>query len=152
LKYGVGISADQELTKDIGIFGRLGWNDGKTESFAFTAMDRLATGGVSVRGARWHRPEDNVATELTVGGISAVHASYLAQGGYDFLIGDGALNYSPEYVWESYYSAHLFHGFTAALDAQHVNNPGYNQDRGPLWIYSLRLHVELSKDDFVKKH
>jgi len=32
---------EQELTKDIGVFGRLGWNDGKTESFAFTAIDRL---------------------------------------------------------------------------------------------------------------
>ncbi len=152
LKYGVGISMDQEITKGIGIFGRLGWNDGKTESFAFTAMDRLATGGVSVKGTRWHRPDDNVATELTVGGISGVHASYLAHGGYDFLIGDGALNYAPEYVWESYYNARLFHGFFAALDAQHVNNPAYNQDRGPVWIYSLRLHIELSKDDFVRKH
>jgi high affinity Mn2+ porin len=152
LKYGVGISADQEITDGIGIFGRLGWNDGKTESFAFTAMDRLATGGISVKGKRWHRPEDNVATELTVGGISGVHASYLAHGGYDFLIGDGALNYAPEYVWESYYNARLFHGFFAALDAQHVNNPAYNQDRGPVWIYSLRLHLELSKDDFVRKH
>ena len=87
-----------------------------------------------------------------MGGISGVHVSYLAHGGYDFLIGDGALNYAPEYVWESYYNARLFHGFFASLDAQHVNNPAYNQDRGPVWIYSLRLHVELSKDDFVRKH
>ena len=50
LKYGFGVSADQELTKDIGVFLRLGWNDGKTESFAFTAIDRLASGGVSVNG------------------------------------------------------------------------------------------------------
>ena len=59
LKYGVGLNLEQELTKDIGVFARLGWNDGKTESFAFTAMDRLATGGVSVKGARWHRPLDS---------------------------------------------------------------------------------------------
>ncbi len=152
LKYGFGISADQEIAAGIGIFGRLGWNDGKTESFAFTAMDRLATGGVSFNGKRWHRAEDTVATELTVGGISGVHASYLAHGGYDFLLGDGALNYAPEYVRESYYNAKLFRGFFAALDAQHVNNPAYNEARGPLWVYSLRLHVELSKDDFLKKH
>ena len=105
LKYGTGINLEQEVTKDIGVFARLGWNDGKTESFAFTAIDRLATGGVSVSGTRWKRPNDTAATELTVGGISGVHASYLAHGGYDFLIGDGALQYGPEYVWESYYSA-----------------------------------------------
>jgi len=151
LKYGVGISMDQEIANGIGVFARLGWNDGKTESFAFTAMDRLATGGISFQGKRWHRPEDVVATELTVGGLSGVHASYLAHGGYDFLIGDGALTYAPEYVWESYYNARLFRGFFAGLDAQHVNNPAYNQARGPLWIYSLRLHLELSKDDFVRK-
>ena len=142
LKYGVGISADQEIRKDIGVFLRLGWNDGKTESFAFTAIDRLASGGVSVTGTRWKRPGDTVATALTVGGLSGVHASYLAHGGYDFLIGDGRLTYAPEYVWESYYSARLFHGFFATLNAQHDANPAYNQARGPVWIYSLRLHFE----------
>ena len=89
MKYGLGISADQELTKDIGVFMRLGWNDGKTESFAFTAMDRLATGGVSFGGSRWHRPDDTFAAEITFGGISGVHAAYLAAGGHDFEIGDG---------------------------------------------------------------
>ncbi len=148
LKYGTGISLDQEVANGISVFGRLGWNDGKTESFAFTAMDRLATGGVSVKGKRWHRPEDTAASELTVGGISGVHASYLAHGGYDFLIGDGALNYGPEYVWESYYSTRLRPGLFAALDAQHVNNPAYNRDRGPVWIYSLRLHIEFG----IRKH
>jgi high affinity Mn2+ porin len=148
LKYGFGVSADQELTKQIGVFARLGWNDGKTESFAFTAIDRLATGGVSLNGKQWHRPLDNVASELTVNGLSAVHAKYLALGGHDFLIGDGRLHYAPETIWESYYSARLFPGFFATLDLQHVNNPAYNQDRGPLWISSLRLHWELGRKSF----
>jgi high affinity Mn2+ porin len=150
LKYGAGISLDQEIVKDIGIFARLGWNDGKTESFAFTAMDRLASGGVSVTGTRWRRPHDVVATELTVGGISGVHALYLARGGSDFLIGDGALQYGPEYTWESYYNARLFPGFFTTLDVEHVVNPAYNQDRGPVWIYSLRLHIEFGKDVFSR--
>ncbi|HEY3836153.1 MAG TPA: carbohydrate porin, partial [Bryobacteraceae bacterium] len=64
-------------------------------------------------------------------------------GGYDFLIGDGHLNYAPEYNWESYYNARLFPGFFAAIDVQHVCNPAYNRDRGPVWIESLRLHLEL---------
>ena len=145
LKYGAGMNLEQELAPDIGVFARLGWNDGKTESFAFTAIDRLATGGVSVTGTRWKRPHDTAATELTVAGISGVHASYLAHGGYDFLIGDGALQYGPEYVWETYYSARLVPGFFSTIDVQHVTNPGYNQDRGPVWIFSLRLHLEYGK-------
>ena len=145
LKYGFGISADQELAKDVGVFGRLGWNDGKTESFVFTAIDRLATLGVSVGGSRWKRPGDVVASEITVAGLSAVHAQYLAMGGLDFLIGDGALRYGPETIWESYYSARLFRGFFATVGADHVDNPAYNRDRGPLWVGTLRLHLEMGK-------
>lgn len=145
VKYGFGISAEQAITRNIGVFTRLGWNDGKTESFAFTAIDRIATGGVSLVGRRWKRPQDTAATAMSVGGLSAVHAQYLAMGGLDFIIGDGRLRYAPEYVWESYYSARLLPGLFATFDLQHVNNPGYNQDRGPVWIESIRLHIEAGK-------
>jgi high affinity Mn2+ porin len=145
LKYGFGINMEQEIAKGIGVFARLGWNDGKTESFEFTAMDRLATGGVSFSGAKWKRPDDTVGTEVTIGGLSAVHALYLSRGGLDFIIGDGRLNYAPEYIWESYYRARVFKGFFATLDAQHIDNPAYNHDRGPLWALSLRLHIEAGK-------
>ena len=148
LKYGFGVNVEQELTKEAGFFGRLGWNDGKTESFAFTAIDRLATAGVSLTGKRWHRPFDTVATEFTAAGISGVHALYLARGGYDFLIGDGRLRYGPEFIWESYYSARIVPGLFASFDLQHVANPAYNRDRGPLWIPSIRLHIGLSKKTF----
>jgi carbohydrate-selective porin OprB len=139
------------VTKDIGIFARLGWNDGKTESFAFTAIDRLATAGVSIAGERWRRPFDTLGTELTTSGISGAHALYLARGGYDFLIGDGRLQYGPEYIAETYYSARLLPGFFASIDLQHVSNPAYNQDRGPVWIPSIRLHVELEKNTFTHR-
>jgi high affinity Mn2+ porin len=142
LKYGTGISFDQELTGDLGVFARLGWNDGKTEDFAFTAIDRLAEGGVSVKGTRWKRKDDVVATAFAAAGISGVHAVYLAMGGLDFLIGDGKLNYAPEYLWESYYSAHVVRGLTATFDVQHYDNLAYNHDRGPVWIESIRLHLE----------
>jgi high affinity Mn2+ porin len=151
LKYGVGLNMEQEIVKDVGVFGRLGWNDGKTESFAFTAIDRLATEGVSLNGARWGRPNDTVATELTVSGLSAVHADYLAHGGLDFLIGDGRLRYGPETIWESYYSARLREGLTTSLDAQYAVNPAYNRDRGPVWIGSLRVHVEIGKKTFARQ-
>jgi len=80
-----------------------------------------------------------------VGGISGVHATYLARGGNDFLIGDGRLQYGPEYVAETYYSARLFKGMFVTFDVQHVANPAYNQDRGPVWIPSVRLHLEIAK-------
>ena len=142
LKYGFGVNSEQELTHDVGVFMRLGWNDGKTESFAFTAIDRLASGGISVKGTRWKRKKDVAATSFTAGGISGVHALYLARGGLDFLIGDGRLNYAPEYVWESYYSARVLPGLYATFDLQHDTNLAFNHDRGPLWIPSLRLHME----------
>jgi len=142
LKYGSGVSFDQEISHDVGVFSRLGWNDGKTEDFAFTAIDRLAEGGVSVKGTRWKRKDDIVATAFAAAGIAGVHAVYLAMGGLDFLIGDGKLNYAPEYLWESYYNARVVRGFYATFDVQHYNNPAYNHDRGPVWVESVRLHIE----------
>ncbi len=151
LKYGFGVNADQEITKNVGVFTRLGWNDGKTQDFAFTAIDRLASAGVSVKGALWKRKDDVAATSFTASGISGVHALYLARGGYDFLIGDGKLNYAPEYLWESYYSARLLPGFFATLDAQHYDNPAYNHDRGPVWVLGLRLHMEFGLKPLAAK-
>jgi hypothetical protein len=142
LKYGTGVNLGQEITHDTGFFVRLGWNDGKTQDFAFTAIDRLASGGISLKGTKWKRKDDVAATSFTASGASGVHALYLARGGLDFLIGDGRLNYAPEYVWESYYSARLFRGFFATFDLQHDNNLAFNHDRGPVWIESLRLHME----------
>lgn len=147
-KYGAGVSFDQEISKNVGVFARLGWNDGKTESFAFTAIDRLATGGVSLNGTMWHRPSDQAAAEMTFSGISGVHALYLARGGNDFLIGDGRLQYAPESIFEAYYSASLFAGFFVSFDLQHAANPAFNQDRGPVWIPSLRLHLEINARHF----
>jgi hypothetical protein len=151
LKYGAGINLEQEIAHDVGTFVRLGWNDGKTQDFAFTAIDRLASGGISFKGTRWKRKDDVAATSFTASGASGVHAVYLARGGLDFLIGDGKLNYAPEYVWESYYSARLFSGFYATFDLQHDTNPAFNHDRGPVWIESLRLHMEFGLRPWAAK-
>ena len=151
LKYGTGVNLEQEITHDTGFFMRLGWNDGKTQDFAFTAIDRLASGGVSVKGTKWKRKNDTAGTSFTASGISGVHAVYLAHGGLDFLIGDGTLNYAPEYVWESYYRARLFPGLFATFDLQHDNNLAFNHDRGPVWIESLRLHMQFGLRPFSAK-
>jgi len=151
LKYGFGVSLEQQLTKDTGVFARLGWNDGKTESFAFTAIDRLLNAGVSITGARWNRPNDTVAAALTASGVSGVHAVYLARGGLDFLIGHGKIRYGPEYVFESYYSAQLIPGLFGTFDLQRIANPAFNRDRGPVWVPSLRLHVAFRADTLLRR-
>jgi high affinity Mn2+ porin len=151
LKYGTGISFNQAITSDLGVFSRLGWNDGKTQSFAFTAIDRLASGGASFKGTRWHRKFDVVGTSFTAGGLSAVHREYLAAGGLDFLIGDGRLNYAPEYIWESFYSTRVTGGLYATFDFQHDTNIAYNHDRGPVNIYSVRLHLALGLKPWLRQ-
>src|SRR3954452_998930 len=57
--------------------------------------------------------------------------------------------YGPEYIWETYYSARLFPGFFAAFNLQRVANPAYNQDRGPVWVSSIRFHIEIGKQTFA---
>jgi carbohydrate-selective porin OprB len=142
LKYGFGLNVEQELSENVGLFGRLGWNDGKTASFAYAIIDRLANVGIAVKGTYWKRPHDTAATALTLTGISGVHGLYLSRGGYDFMGGDGALSRGPEYSSESYYSAQLVPGVFATIGLQSIHNPMYNRDRGPVLVGSLRLHVE----------
>ena len=141
-KYGFGLSADQALTNDLGLFGRLGWNDGHSESFCFTEIDRTASLGVSLHGARWHRADDVVGLAGVINGISKDHRDYLAAGGHGFLLGDGRLNYAPEQIVEAYYLAKIVDHVFFTGDFQFVNHPGYNADRGPIFVGSLRLHVE----------
>jgi high affinity Mn2+ porin len=143
IKYGFGLSADQQLAPDVGAFLRLGWDDGHTESFAFTPIDRTASVGLSVQGRRWGRPDDTFAIATVVNGLSQIHREYLAAGGLDFDLGDGALSYSPEWILETYYLYKLPLGFELTLDFQGIQNPGYNRDRGPAAIGSVRLHYQI---------
>jgi high affinity Mn2+ porin len=141
-KYGFGLSWDQEITKELGIFARLGWNDGHTESWAFTAIDRLAEMGLLLKGKRWCRPNDVVGLAGCINGISGDHRNYLGAGGLDFIIGDGKLNYGPEEIFEFFYNYQLAKGLFAAFDFQEVIHPAYNRDRGPVSLYTLRVHME----------
>ena len=77
-----------------------------------------------------------------VNGLSGDHRRYLALGGLGFLLGDGALNYGLEQIFEAYYTAHVWRGISVAADYQHVANPGYNRSRGPVSIVGFRLHFE----------
>ena len=142
IKQGWGLNLEQALTDDLGAFARWSWDDGHTESWAFTEVDRSASMGLSLRGSGWHRPQDRIGLAFVQNGLSADHRDYLAAGGLGFLLGDGRLNYQPERICEAYYALALGRFFTASLDAQRIWNPGYNQDRGPVNLWALRLHAQ----------
>jgi high affinity Mn2+ porin len=141
-KYGFGVNLEQNLTRNVTAFARWGWDDGKTESFAYTEVDSTFVEGVGVSGALWHRKQDRAGVAFVSNGIKRDHQIYLADGGLGFLLGDGKLNYGRENIFESYYTAHLWRGIYVAPGVQHINSPGYNRDRGPVLVPTFRLHVE----------
>ena len=141
-KYGFGINLEQNLTHNLTVFGRFGWDNGKTESFAYTEVDQTFEGGLGANGAMWHRHQDRAGVALITNAICKDHQLYLAAGGLGFLLGDGRLNYGRENIVETYYTAHVWRGIYVAPDLQHIQNPGYNRDRGPVLVPSFRLHVE----------
>ena len=141
-KYGFGVNLEQNLSHYLTAFGRFGWNDGRTESFAYTEVDQTFAGGVGANGAWWHRRQDRAGLAFVSNAIKIDHQNYLNAGGLGFLLGDGHLNYGRENVLETYYTAHVWRGIYVAPGAQHINNPGYNRDRGPVLVPTFRLHVE----------
>jgi len=141
-KYGFDLNFEQEITSQVGVFSRLGWSDGRNESFAYTEDDRTLELGGFTKGGAWHRRNDRAGAAFVLNGIVAAHQQYLALGGLGFLLGDGNLTYGHEKILEGFYTAHLWRGFFASFDLQHINNPGYNKDRGPVTVPGLRFHVD----------
>ncbi|MFB9263930.1 carbohydrate porin [Bradyrhizobium erythrophlei] len=141
-KYGFYTNLEQQVVKDIGVFARASWNDGQNEILSFTDIDRSLAGGVSIKGSFWGRPNDTVGIGGAINGLSAAHRDYLAAGGIGLLIGDGRLNYRPEQIFEAYYAYQVTKNFTVTADYQFMANPAYNADRGPVSIFSCRLHGE----------
>ena len=142
IKYGFGLNFEQPLSEWLGIFGRWGWNEGRHESFAYTEVDQTVQVGLGANGKAWRRKFDRAGIVVVTNGISRDHQKYLALGGLGFLLGDGRLNYGRENIVETYYTVHVWRGFYPALGLQHINNPGYNRDRGPVLVPSARLHRE----------
>jgi carbohydrate-selective porin OprB len=142
VKYGFGVNVEQAVARDLKAFVRWGWNNGKTESFAYTEIDSTLAFGLVAAGHRWGRNQDRAGVALATNAISKDHQQYLAHGGTGFIIGDGALNYGRENILESFYTAHLWRGVYLGPDLQYVVNPAYNRDRGPVLIPGMRLHVE----------
>jgi high affinity Mn2+ porin len=142
IKYGFGVNFEQPLNDWMGVFGRWGWNEGRHESYAYSEVDQTIQVGAGGNGKPWHRKFDRAGVVFVSNGISRDHQEYLALGGSGFLLGDGRLNYGRENIVESYYTLHLWRGIYPSFGVQHINNPGYNRDRGPVVVPSLRLHLE----------
>ena len=135
------MNMDQALTDTLGLFARVGVSDGSIEPYDFTDIDRTAQIGGSLGGKSWGRAQDRVGLALIANGISAEHRRYLAAGGLGVLVGDGKLpNAGAEEIAEAYYDVSVSHALAVTLDAQYIDNPGYNRDRGPAEVFAVRVH------------
>ncbi len=142
IKYGLGINIEQAITADLGVFLRAMHADGRTETYAFTEADDSFATGLALKGTAWGRADDTFGLAWMRNGLSNDRRNYLAKGGISFFIGDGGLNYRPENIVETYYSARLLKGLWLTGDYQRIANPAYNADRGPAHIGSIRVHAE----------
>jgi high affinity Mn2+ porin len=140
LKYGICLNGEYEITKGIGIFTRLGWNDGQSEDWAYADVQKAASAGLSIKGDFWHRTNDTVGLAFNVNGISRVQQQFFADGGVGILAGDGGLNYGLEKMLETYYNYHVWKTLHLTADYQFIIDPAYNRARGPVSVLSGRIH------------
>lgn len=141
-KAGMGANVEYAFSTQVRLFARVGWNEGHHESFAYTEVNDSVQAGADLDGTAWHRAHDRLGVAVVSNGLSVPHREYLALGGQGFLLGDGALRYGREDVLETYYRARVWRGMSASGGLQDINRPGYNQDRGPVLVEMLRLHVD----------
>src|ERR1700692_3512467 len=140
--YGFVVNLEQAITSDLGVFSRATWSPGLVEIIGWTDCGESLSVGTVLKGNAWGRPDDKIGVAGVVEGLSPVARAYFAAGGLGILIGDGQLNYRPEQILEAYYAYSLNQWATLSFDYQFVDNPGYNADRGPVSIFSGRLHAQ----------
>ena len=141
-KYGFVINLEQAITGDLGVFSRLSWADGQSETMSFTDIDASISGGLSLKGTAWGRPKDTVGLAGAINGLSAAHRDFTAAGGLGVLIGDGRLRYGEECILETFYSWQVRDPLSITFDYQFITNPAYNADRGPVSVIGTRLHAQ----------
>ena len=142
-KLGYVLNAEQAVFDDIGLFARWSWNNGQSETEAFTDISRSLSAGTSVKGSYWGRPKDTYGLAFALNGISSSQINYLSQCGSTMFIGDGKIAYQGERILETFYSVNLFKGAYLSADYQYIQNPAYNSDRGPVSFFGFRAHFEL---------
>jgi high affinity Mn2+ porin len=138
---GVDVDVWQQVAENVGVFLRAGVDDDRVEPFNFSDIDDTVSGGVSIKGAPWRRPDDTIGLAGVVNVISPVHQAFLNEGGLGILVGDGRLPHpAPEEIIETYYQLALPLKIFLSFDYQFFENPAYNRDRGPVSIGGVRLH------------
>ncbi len=142
IKSGIGLNLEQQAWDDLGLFFRGMYSDGQTEVYSYTSTDRSISLGGILKGRRWGRKDDSIGLGYAAGFLSASHVQYLAMGGIDGFIGDGKIHYAPEQVLDTFYSYNVWNEIWLTGDYQFIANPAYNTDRGPVNIFSARIHVE----------
>ncbi len=141
-KYGFASSMNQELARGLSMFARVSWDNGTTETWAFTEIDSSLAAGLVQLGWRWGRPNDAVGLGAVSSLLSNPHRFYLASGGYGYIIGDGALtHYGPETLLETFYQCALLPNFSFGGVYQLIINPAFNQDRGPINVFTARAQA-----------
>ena len=142
-KYGLGVNLEQPLADngETGLFARAGWSDGNTSTWSYTEVDQHLSAGLQISGVHWGRSKDHFGVAYAFQGLSVPHREYLAAGGIGMLVGDGQLNYGLEQIFETYYRIQLGRYLQISPDFQYIQNPGYNRDRGPVEVYSLRVRL-----------
>jgi hypothetical protein len=142
IKMGIGLNMEQSVTQGVGMFMRGMYSDGLTEDDSYTSADHSLSFGALIDGERWRRNKDAIGAGYAFSWISAAHIAYLNMGGIDQFIGDGKINYSPEQVLDIFYKLNVYKTAWLTFDWQHISNPGFNADRGPVEVYGLRAHFE----------
>jgi len=143
VKIGLGLNIEQAIADDVGLFFRAMKADGQTEVYAYTSTDSSVSVGTLIKGKRWGRERDTVGIGVAENSLSSSHVAYLALGGIDGFIGDGRINYRPEKAFEMFYNVNLNRYLWFTLDFQHIVDPAYNADRGPVTLYGVRVHAEI---------
>jgi high affinity Mn2+ porin len=142
-QYGFVLNCEQEIATNVGDFLRASWRDGQSEDWQFTDIDQGLAAGLSFSGALWKRESDTFGIAGMIDGLSPQHRAYLAAGGSGITVGDGQLpHYALEDGMEMYYDFQVVKDVRVAFDYQLIANPAYNADRGPINIFSARLHLE----------
>jgi hypothetical protein len=114
--WGLGLSADQQLTEMIGLFGRFGWNN---EDVYVVKWE--ASGGLNLTGLIPDREEDT----LGIGFAGLVPDSRFTED-------------DPEYHLELYYRIAVTESLAFTPDVQYVWNPGGDSDNDGVFAGMLR--------------
>jgi high affinity Mn2+ porin len=139
---GISFNAEQQIVPDIGFFARAGYVSPNVQQDAFTDMTATAAAGFAFSGNAWGRPGDSVGIAGVVNSISKQAQAYFNAGGLGALVGDGKLPQpGPEEIIETYYTVPIA-SVRATVDYQFINNPAYNEQRGPVSVIGVRLHSQ----------